>query len=102
MCGIVGCIGPNETGYIGKMASAIAYRGPDDAGFYHDEYLAFGHRRLSILDLSENGHQPMFSADANYVIIFNGEIYNHPDIRKELVNLGYQFHSTSDAETLLY
>ncbi|TAM97758.1 MAG: asparagine synthase (glutamine-hydrolyzing) [Chitinophagaceae bacterium] len=102
MCGIVGCIGPNETGYIGKMASAIAYRGPDDAGFYHDEDLALGHRRLSILDLSENGHQPMFSADGNYVIIFNGEIYNHPDIRKELVNLGYQFHSTSDTETLLY
>jgi asparagine synthase (glutamine-hydrolysing) len=80
----------------------MSYRGPDDAGSFDDGILHLEHLRLSILDLSENGHQPMFSADGNFVIIFNGEIYNHHNIRKLLLGKGYNFKSTSDTETLLY
>ena len=83
------------------MTMAIAHRGPDDEGFFIDSNIAIGHRRLSILDLSENGHQPMISYDGRYIISFNGEIYNHNILRCELIEK-YIFKSTSDTETLLY
>lgn len=102
MCGISGYINVKDDLTIKGMTDAILYRGPDDSGFYFDQNIALGHRRLSIIDLSEHGHQPMFSSDRNWVIIFNGEIYNHLDIRQELIKSGYSFHSTSDTETLLY
>jgi asparagine synthase (glutamine-hydrolysing) len=103
MCGILGAV---NTGLDAKQVierlRSIAHRGPDDTGTYEDEYVALGHQRLSIQDISFNGHQPMFSADGNYCITFNGEIYNHWDIRKGLEDKGFTFKSTSDTETLLY
>lgn len=102
MCGIVGIISHKKEDNILSLLDAIAHRGPDDFGFFNEQGIALGNRRLSILDLSENGHQPMFSADSKWVTVFNGEIYNHVEIRKELVDLGYKFHSASDTETLLY
>lgn len=101
MCGIVGYIGNQPENYIENLMCKIAHRGPDDSDYYIKGNLALGHQRLSILDLTLNGHQPMFSDDGNYVIIFNGEIYNHLDIRRELINEGIQFKSQSDTETLL-
>lgn len=101
MCGITGLIHPKHQGYIKPMTDLIAYRGPDDEGFYSDDYLSLGHRRLAIQDLSQNGHQPMFTEDRRYCIIMNGEIYNHFEIRKEL-EIKYHFQSTADTETVLY
>lgn len=101
MCGITGIIHPESNLHIDALTMAIAHRGPDDFGIFNLNNLSLGHRRLSIQDTSENGHQPMFTADGRYCIVFNGEIYNHWDIRKEL-NSKYSFRSTSDTETLLY
>lgn len=100
MCGIVGSIGKDNTDVNGYL-EGIAHRGPDSKGLFHDGDVLFGHTRLSIQDLSENGNQPMFSADGRYVIIFNGEIYNHWDIRKSMLK-DQIFRSTGDTETVLY
>lgn len=106
MCGIVGFIdsfSPKRDikALIGKMSKSIAHRGPDDEGVWVDEnkYIALGHRRLSILDLSKEGHQPMISSNERYIIVFNGEIYNHIAIRKE-IGL-HHWRGTSDTETIL-
>ena len=101
MCGIVGLISENSKNKIIDCSNLIAHRGPDDEGYICHQNLALAHRRLSIQDLSANGHQPMISMDGNYAIIFNGEIYNHWEIRKKLENK-YSFKSQSDTETLLY
>ncbi|MDQ2720959.1 MAG: asparagine synthase (glutamine-hydrolyzing) [Bacteroidota bacterium] len=101
MCGIVGYIGDQHKDCIGELMGEIAHRGPDDSGCYINGNMAFGFQRLSILDLTLNGHQPMFSADGNFLIVFNGEIYNHLDIREELIKERIQFKSESDTETLL-
>ena len=112
MCGIVGFIDqPNildpDDGlrYLKSMASQISHRGPDDCGFSVDKEkrLYFGHQRLSILDLSSAGHQPMTSDSTKYEIIFNGEIYNHNDLRKELSSImgNKLWRGTSDTETIL-
>jgi asparagine synthase (glutamine-hydrolysing) len=101
MCGIIGTIQPNAANFIKPATQAIAHRGPDDTGYFTEANLAFGFQRLAIQDLSPNGHQPMVSADGNYVIIFNGEIYNHNDIKAHLKDK-YPFKSTSDTETILY
>ena len=95
MCGIIGIIDQKATDQIRAATDTIAHRGPDDHGFYNFENLAFGHRRLSILDLSERGHQPMHSPDGRYTIIFNGEIYNHIDLRSELLQ-DIKFQSGTD------
>jgi len=100
MCGIVGGIGL-DTWDEKKILSFIAHRGPDSNGFYKDDHFFIGHTRLSIQDLSENGNQPMFSSDGRYVIVFNGEIYNHLEIREQLKN-EFHFRSTGDTETVLY
>jgi asparagine synthase (glutamine-hydrolysing) len=83
------------------MARSIAHRGPDDSGLYLHDQVGFGFRRLSILDLSPTGHQPMSSDDGQLVIVFNGEIYNYIELRDELRAAGYRFRSTSDTEVLL-
>lgn len=101
MCGITGIIHKLSESHIVEMTEAIAHRGPDDFGYFLDKDFSLGHRRLSILDLSSNGHQPMFSADERYCIIFNGEIYNHLEIKEKLKGK-YVFKSSSDTETLLY
>tara|TARA_B100001057_G_scaffold264273_1_gene264375 strand:- start:2426 stop:4396 length:1971 start_codon:yes stop_codon:yes gene_type:complete len=109
MCGIVGLISPNinsETklkSEIMKMSNRISHRGPDSDGFWLDvkNNLALGHKRLSILDLSSNGNQPMISSNRRYVIVFNGEIYNHLQIRKYIVNSNINWKGNSDTETLL-
>lgn len=86
---------------IRLMNKELSRGGPDDEGFYIDDTLCFGHRRLSIIDLSENAHQPMISEDGNYVIIYNGEIYNFREIKEELRKKGYKFISDSDTEVIL-
>ena len=101
MCGIIGVAGESEIRNFKKAVSNIAHRGPDDTGIYNTHNLFLGHQRLSIQDLSDSGHQPMHSADGEWTIIFNGEIYNHLDIRKEIESK-YAFRSSGDTETLLY
>ena len=101
MCGITGIISKDAAKHIQSMTDIISHRGPDDQGVFIDSNFAFGHRRLSILDLSANGHQPMISLDGRYVLIFNGEIYNHWEIREKIIDK-YPFKSTSDTETILY
>jgi len=86
---------------IGRMCDAMVSRGPDDAGSYSHGGLAFGHRRLSIIDLSAHGHQPMVDNELGLAIVFNGCIYNYPELREELQAHGYRFFSTSDTEVIL-
>lgn len=106
MCGIAGkynCNGePVSAGLIEAMCDRIHYRGPDDHGLHIDGHLGLGHRRLSILDLSPLGHQPMPSHDKKLWITFNGEIYNFQVLRKDLIAKGYRFAGNSDTEVLLY
>lgn len=110
MCGIVGLLDPRRsraaedtTALLHRMAEPIANRGPDGDGVWIDESagIGFGHRRLAILDLSEQGHQPMLSTDGRYVITYNGEVYNHHEIRHELERLGTRFRGHSDTEVLV-
>lgn len=108
MCGIVGVfdrrgIEPvRDVEIVGRMADALAHRGPDDRGTWADPAgVAFGHRRLSIIDLSPLGRQPMRSASGRYTIAFNGEIYNFAELRKELIASGQQFRGRSDTEVML-
>jgi asparagine synthase (glutamine-hydrolysing) len=106
MCGITGIFHtggmPVSAVVLRKMTDAIAHRGPDGEGFYTDSFVALGHRRLAIIDLSPAGHQPMMSADGQLVICYNGEIYNFQELRVELEARGYRFRSRSDSEVLLY
>ena len=106
MCGIAGILSPNGgelRSIAGDMVRRIGYRGPDDSGVWCDEAagLALGHVRLSILDLSAAGHQPMVSHTGRYVITYNGEIYNCLDLRADLEQSSYGFRGHSDTEVLL-
>jgi asparagine synthase (glutamine-hydrolysing) len=105
MCGIAGYINLNESSadpsVIQRMIDAIRHRGPDGEGQWVEENVAIGHRRLSIIDLSQAGHQPMLSIDGRYVISYNGEIYNFRELRKELKDAGYRFRSATDSEVVL-
>ena len=110
MCGIAGLIDVRRRGdaeglraAAGAMADAIRHRGPDDSGTWCEagHGIAFGHRRLSIIDLSPAGHQPMASQDERYVLSYNGEIYNYRDLRRELESRGVSFRGQSDTEVLL-
>jgi len=83
------------------MTDALAHRGPDDEGHYVDVNIALGHRRLAVLDLTPAGHQPMASKDGDIVLVYNGQIYNHLELKVELEALGYQFRSRTDTEVLL-
>lgn len=108
MCGIAGFwtlggLGRDAESVLRSMTDAVTHRGPDDAGVWldADTGVALGHRRLSILDLSALGHQPMQSADGRYLIVFNGEIYNFGELRRELEALGHAFRGHSDTEVML-
>src|SRR5437899_12392775 len=108
MCGIAGIIGAKgvDPKLLERMTLAIAHRGPDDAGLWIDAEagVGLGHRRLAIVDLSPAGHQPMLSADGRFVLTFNGEIYNHPELRAELEGRGAtpegRWRGHSDTEVL--
>ena len=104
MCGIVGVYNLNGDSFsemhLRKMADAIAHRGPDGDGYFIEENIALGHKRLSILDTSENGAQPMRSKNKDWVITFNGCIYNYLELRKELQLKGHVFLSNSDTEVI--
>lgn len=110
MCGIVGSFLKKCNGEFkfdsDKVLNKMNHRGPDSSGFTFIETstgnLYFGHTRLSILDLSDSGSQPMFSTEKNFLITFNGEIYNYIELRSELTDLGHTFKSDSDTEVLLY
>ncbi|MBC2575781.1 asparagine synthase (glutamine-hydrolyzing) [Peptostreptococcus canis] len=104
MCGFIGFFDniDNKEAVVKKMSDRIIHRGPDMDGVYIDEDAALGFRRLSILDLSDSGKQPMISEDGNKVLVFNGEIYNYQDIKDELIKKGYTFRSETDSEVLLH
>ena len=104
MCAIIGVLGnnlPSKEKFI-QARDTMTHRGPDDAGVYYTpkESTALGHRRLSIIDLSESGHQPSTSNDGRFVITYNGEIYNYKEIKEELKN-SYDFKTQTDTEVLL-
>jgi len=105
MCGICGELrfdgATPDLQAIERMSSKLARRGPDHAGSYHNGPLAFGHRRLSIIDLSAHANQPMVDAALQLVLVFNGAIYNYRELRTELIDLGYTFFSEGDSEVIL-
>jgi asparagine synthase (glutamine-hydrolysing) len=107
MCGICGLVGDADEHLIKSMLARIAHRGPDDEGVYIAETstqhrVGLGHRRLSIIDLSAAGHEPMSDASGRIWLTFNGEIYNFKELRHELENLGHRFRSNTDAEVIIY
>lgn len=105
MCGIAGIIrldgGPVELDAIKRMTDLVAHRGPNGEGHFTEGSVALGHRRLSVLDLSDHGAQPMSDADGRYVIVFNGEIYNYIELRQELRGFGHDFRTETDTEVIL-
>src|SRR5712692_4081077 len=119
MCGIAGLISLNPEARIGAMLQTIEHRGRDDEGVWVSDPIdadggqrpplneaggrrvCFGHRRLSIIDTSSAGHQPMLSADGRFVLILNGEIYNYRELREQLANKGHNFCTQTDTEVLL-
>ncbi len=105
MCGITGIFNIDgrvvSVPLLKKMADVVKHRGPDSEGFWADSFIGFGHRRLSILDLSPAGHQPMMSENGRFVIVYNGEIYNFQNLKVELETKGYAFRSSSDTEVVL-
>jgi asparagine synthase (glutamine-hydrolysing) len=107
MCGFIGCIHDQAHEYrdvdkqlFKNMNDVITHRGPDDDGYFYDEYIQFGFRRLSIIDI-ESGHQPLTYENERYWIIFNGEIYNYLELRQELVEEGLTFATHSDTEVII-
>jgi asparagine synthase (glutamine-hydrolysing) len=105
MCGIAGYLNvagePASDAVLHRMGHAIAHRGPDGSGIFTDRALGFAHRRLSIIDLTTSGDQPMRSSDGRYCLIYNGELYNFRELRKELEARGRRFRGRSDSEVLL-
>lgn len=106
MCGICGIINLNKDHVqelkLSSMMREMKHRGPDDEGMLIDNNFGFGCVRLSIIDLSKNGHQPMSDVGGRYGIVHNGEVYNYKEIRKELIGRGYRFRSNTDTEVILY
>ena len=104
MCGFTGFTNhiDNSNAVLQEMLNRIKHRGPDAEGTYIDEDIALGHRRLSIIDVSDAGTQPLYSADGNLALLFNGEIYNYKTIRQALIEKGYQFATQTDSEVLIY
>ncbi len=103
MCGIAGFMGQVESraDVIRNMTEVITHRGPDSDGFFTDDNISMGFRRLSIIDLGA-GHQPIYNEDKSLVLTFNGEIYNYKDLRKELIAKGHKFYTDTDSEVLVH
>ncbi|MEU8300091.1 N-acetylglutaminylglutamine amidotransferase [Micromonospora sp. NPDC048909] len=105
MCGVTGEArfdgSTPDAAAVTRMTEALRSRGPDGEGLWNDGWITLGHRRLTIIDLSEAGAQPMVRADLGLALVFNGCIYNYPQLREELREAGYTFHSTSDTEVIL-
>lgn len=104
MCGIVGFTNniDNSNEVLGRMMDRIKHRGPDAEGKYIDGNIALGHRRLSIIDITSQGDQPIFNEDGSLVIVFNGEIYNYMEIREKLAEAGHTFKTNTDTEVLIH
>lgn len=105
MCGISGELrldgGATDLALMGRMLARLARRGPDDEGTWRDGPLLFGHRRLSVIDLSDRSHQPMVDPELGLALVFNGAIYNYRELRRELQSRGYRFFSAGDTEVIL-
>ena len=101
MCGIAGIISPNKNDVRTKMTEVMTHRGPDEEGFYHDEVISLGQRRLRIIDL-DGGRQPISNEDERIQLICNGEIYNSPDLRNQLTASGHRFKTATDVEVILH
>ena len=101
MCGIAGFIGQGHEEHIEAMTRLMSYRGPDDEGFYSDDLISLGQRRLSINGVSD-GHQPIANEKGDILLVCNGEIYNSPDLRRELEAKGHVFRTSTDVETILH
>ncbi len=105
MCGIVGILNlndqPIDKNILKNMTDEVSHRGPDGDGYYINKNIGFGHKRLSIIDLSDNGAQPMKSKDSRFILNYNGELYNFKDLRKDLEKRGYEFFTESDTEVVL-
>ena len=106
MCGIIARLNFNkqqiDKNLFKKMRDTLYHRGPDDGGLYVDKSVALGHRRLSIIDLSDAGHQPMTNEDDTLVLVFNGEIYNYKELTADLISKGHVFKSNTDSEVILH
>lgn len=104
MCGFIGFFDTREKKevIVERMMDRVVHRGPDMGGKYIDDHCGLGFRRLSILDLSEAGAQPLYSEDGNKILVFNGEIYNYTEIREDLMAKGYKFKSNTDSEVLIH
>jgi asparagine synthase (glutamine-hydrolysing) len=105
MCGVAGFVTTSpdsgSVAHLGRMTEALRHRGPDDFGFYHDQWAHLGHRRLSIIDVAA-GRQPIFNETGALVIVYNGEVYNHSDLRPALERAGHRYRTRSDTETVLH
>ena len=104
MCGICGELSfgaPVDAGAMQRMTDALVHRGPDDHGIFCEESIGLGHRRLSIIDLSDGGRNPIWTADRSMAIVFNGEVYNYRELRGELAAMGYRFATSTDTEVVL-
>src|SRR5215471_9765296 len=105
MCGIAGLVRWNShpvlAGDVRAMCDALIHRGPDDVGIYADDHAAIGMRRLSIIDLS-TGHQPVRNEDGTLWVVFNGEIYNFRELRRDLERQGHRFYTTTDTEVIVH
>jgi asparagine synthase (glutamine-hydrolysing) len=102
MCGIFGIVAPRvDQSFLERATNTLAHRGPDDVGYYLDDHIGLGHRRLSIIDLT-GGRQPIFNEDRTKVIVYNGEIFNHLELREKLIAKGHRYTTESDSETILH
>jgi asparagine synthase (glutamine-hydrolysing) len=105
MCGIAGYItvvpSVPQRSVLERMTDALRHRGPDDSGYYQDEHASLGHRRLSIIDVAA-GHQPMANENGSVWIVYNGEIFNHADVRPALETAGHRYVTRCDTETILH
>jgi asparagine synthase (glutamine-hydrolysing) len=102
MCGLAGYFGQGNREILEKMTRALKYRGPDDEGFFISDQIGLGHRRLSIIDLSQKGRQPLSNEDKTIYLIFNGEIYNFQNLKKDLIERGHKFESQTDSEVIVH